>query len=131
MATKAKEFRYAIDHGERFRTEDGTPLDADIAWTPEHLLLAALVRCSVKSLDYHARRAGNRVESSTGSARALFTRRESDGRYAVAEVDVDLEIRLLAQPGEEELKELLAKAERDCFIGASLTAKPRYHWSVF
>ena len=76
MATKAKEFRYAIDHGERFRTEDGTPLDADIAWTPEHLLLAALVRCSVKSLDYHARRAGNRVESSNGSAHALFTRRD-------------------------------------------------------
>jgi organic hydroperoxide reductase OsmC/OhrA len=130
VAAKAKEFRFAIDHGENYRTEEGVPLDADVAWTPEHLLLAALVRCSIKSLDYHARRAGNRVESSNGSAHALFTRRESDGRYAATEIDVELEVRLLAQPGEDELKDLLAKAERDCFIGASLTAKPRYHWSV-
>ena len=39
-------------------------------------------------------------------------------------------MQLLAQPGEDELAELLAKAERDCFIGASLTSKPRYSWSV-
>jgi organic hydroperoxide reductase OsmC/OhrA len=131
MAAKAKEFRFAIDHAEDYRTEEGVPLGADVAWTPEHLLLAALVRCSIKSLDYHARRAGNRVEDSKGSARALFTLRESDGRYAATEIDVELEIGLLTQPGEGELKDLLAKAERDCFIGASLTAKPHYHWSVF
>jgi organic hydroperoxide reductase OsmC/OhrA len=130
VATKAKEFRFAIDHGADYRTEDGTPLGADVAWTPEHLLLAALVRCSIKSLDYHARRAGNHVESSKGSAHALFTRRESDGRYAATEIDVQLDVELRTQPGEDELKDLLAKAERDCFIGASLTAKPRYHWSV-
>jgi uncharacterized OsmC-like protein len=130
VEAKAKEFRYAIDHGERFRTEDGTPLDADLSWTPEHLLLAALVRCSVASLDYHARRAGNRIESSKGSARAMFTRRESDGRYALMEVEVDLDVDLLVEPGENELRELLAKAERDCFIGASLTAKPVYRWHV-
>ena len=130
MQAKAREFRFAIDHAERMRTEDGTPLDADAAWSPEHLLLAALVRCSVASLDYHARRAGNRVEHSQGSARAMFTRRESDGRYALMEADVDLDIELLQQPGEDELAALLEKAERDCFIGASLTAKPLYHWHV-
>ena len=26
--------------------------------------------------------------------------------------------------------ELLAKAERDCFVGASLTTAPTYHWTV-
>ena len=30
----------------------------------------------------------------------------------------------------EELEQLLMKAERDCFIGASLTATPTYHWHV-
>jgi organic hydroperoxide reductase OsmC/OhrA len=130
VATKAKEFRFAIDHGADYRTEDGTPLGADAAWTPEHLLLAALVRCSIASLDYHARRVGNRVESSKGSAHALFTRRESDGRYAATEIDVELEVDLLTQPGADELAALLEKAERDCFIGASLTAKPRYRWNV-
>jgi organic hydroperoxide reductase OsmC/OhrA len=130
MATRAKEFRYAVDLRDDVRTEDGTPLRADAAWAPEHLLLAALVRCSLKSLDHHARRAGNGVDSARGSARALFTRRESDGRYAATEVDVELEVRLARQAGEDELAELLAKAERDCFIGASLTAPPTYRWSV-
>ena len=130
MRAKAREFRFAIDLGARMRTEDGTPLDADASWTAEHLLLAALVRCSVASLDYHAHRAGNRVETSKGSARALFTRRDSDDRYAATEIEVDLDIELLEQPGEDELNELLLKAERDCFIGASLTAKPVYHWHV-
>jgi len=125
-----REFRFAVDLRDDLRTEDGTPLGADAAWSPEHLLLAALVRCSLASLDFHARRAGNGVESSRGSARALFARRESDGRYAATEIDVELGIALRTQPGEDELRELLGKAERDCFVGASLTAKPRYDWSL-
>jgi organic hydroperoxide reductase OsmC/OhrA len=129
-SVRTKELRFAVDLRDELRTEDGTPLAADVAWTPEHLLLAALVRCSLKSLDYHARRAGNGVESSRGSARALFTRRESDGRYAATEIDVELEVRFATQPGEDELAALFEKAERDCFIGASLTAKPRYAWSA-
>jgi hypothetical protein len=28
------------------------------------------------------------------------------------------------------VRELLARAERDCFVGASLTVKPRYSWTV-
>ena len=127
---RPREFRFAVDLGDELRTEDGTPLGADTAWTPEHLLLAALVRCSIASLDYHARRAGNGVESSRGNARALFTRRESDGRYAATEIEVELGVKLRTQPGEEELRAFLEKAERDCFIGASLTAKPQYSWSM-
>jgi uncharacterized OsmC-like protein len=127
---KAKELRYAVDLRDELRTEDGTPLHADAAWSPEHLLLAALVRCSVKSLEYHARRARNEVESAQGTANALITKRESDGRYATTEIDVELEIRFRQRPGDDELAELLEKAERDCFVGASLTVKPQYRWSV-
>jgi organic hydroperoxide reductase OsmC/OhrA len=130
MPMKAKELRFAIDLRDEMRTEDGTPLGADAAWTAEHLLLAALVRCSLASLDYHARRAGNRIETSRGSARALVTKRESDDRYAITELDVELDVELLQQPGADELAALLEKAERDCFIGASLTAKPQYSWHV-
>ncbi|MGZ4310438.1 MAG: OsmC family protein [Gaiellaceae bacterium] len=132
MTVKAKEFRYAVDLGEGdvVRTEDGTPLGGGPEWTPEHLLLAALLRCSLTSLRYHARRAGFDVPRATGSAAALFTRRESDGRFAVAEVEVVLDVGLEPQPGEAELAELLAKAERDCFVGASLTVKPSYRWSA-
>jgi uncharacterized OsmC-like protein len=129
---QAKEFRYAVDldEGGSLRAEDGTPLDADPAWSPEHLLLAALIRCSLKSLGYHARRAGIEVSDPHGSARALFTKRESDDRYAAVENEVDLAVRLTPRPGEDELAELLAKAERDCFIGSSLTVKPAYRWTV-
>ena len=130
MPGVAKELRYAIDLRDVLRTEDGTPLHVDPGWSPEHLLLAALLRCSLKSLDYHARRAGNALDDAHGSARALITKHESDGRYATTEIELDLHVRLREQPGEDELSGLLLKAERDCFIGASLTVKPSYNWSV-
>jgi organic hydroperoxide reductase OsmC/OhrA len=131
VTVKAKEFRYAVDLGEGgvLRTEDGTPLGGGPEWTPEHLLLAGLLRCSLTSLRHHARRAGIEVTRATGSAKALFARRESDGRFAVTETEVVLEVGLEPQPGEAELGELLAKAERDCFIGASLTVAPSYRWT--
>ena len=132
MTHKAKEFRYAVDisEGDVVRTEDGTPLGGGPEWTPEHLLLAGLLRCSVKSLRHHAKRARIEIESATGSASSLFSRRESDGRFAVTELEVELAVSLEPQPGEAELAELLAMAERDCFIGASLTIKPTYVWTV-
>jgi organic hydroperoxide reductase OsmC/OhrA len=130
VAVKAKELRFAVDLRDDLRTEDGTALGADPAWTAEHLLLAALLRCSVTSLGYHARRAGTDVDDAHGSARCLVTKREGDGRYAVVELDVEIEARLRTQLGEAEVQELVEKAERDCFIGASLAVKPRYTWSV-
>jgi organic hydroperoxide reductase OsmC/OhrA len=132
MGTKAKEFRYAVDLGEGdlLRTEDGTPLGGGPEWTPEHLLLGGLLRCSLASLRYHARRGGIEVTRATGSASTLFTQRASDSRFAVAEVEVALDVGLEPQPSDTELAELLVKAERDCFIGASLTVKPSYHWTV-
>ena len=76
---KPKEFRYAVDlsEGDVVRTEDGTALGGGPVWTPEHLLLAGLLRCSLTSLRYHAERAEIKVERATGSARALFARSTS------------------------------------------------------
>ena len=132
MALKAKEFRYTIDlqEGGSLRAEDGTPLEVDPAFSPEHLLLAALVRCSLTSLRFHARRTKIEVSDEHGSVRALFTLRESDNRYAAVELDVDLSVHLSPRPGDDALAKLLARAEHDCFVGASLTAKPTYNWTV-
>jgi organic hydroperoxide reductase OsmC/OhrA len=132
VTTRAKQFRYAVElsEGDVVRTEDGTPLGGGPEWAPEHLLLAALLRCSVASLRYHAKRAGIEAVSATGSADSVFTRRETDGRFAVTQLDVALALKLEPQPGEAELAELLQKAERDCFIGASLTFKPTYVWTI-
>jgi len=127
-----KEFRYAIelDAEGGLRTQSGAGLVTGPEWTPEHLLLAGLVRCSLDSLRHHAKRSEVEVTGASGGASALVTRRESDGRYAVVEATVELAVGLEPKPDPDALAELLAKAERDCFVGASLTAKPAYTWRV-
>jgi hypothetical protein len=39
-------------------------------------------------------------------------------------------VELDPEPDPPALTELLALAERDCFIGSSLTAKPSYRWTA-
>lgn len=97
------------------------------SWMPEHLLLAGLIRCMLTSLRYHAGRAGIEVTGS-GSASGTVTRRDEDGRFAFVDIECRLDVGLTPPP--DDLDTLLAKAERDCFVGASLTAKPRYVWAV-
>ena len=132
MAVKAKELRHAVelDPSGTLRTENGSELKAAEPWTPEHLLLAALLGCSVKALRYHAARAGIYVAVEAGAAESLVTKRESDGRYGVVRVDVALDVELEPRPADDDLAELLRKAERDCFIGASLRTDPSYRWTV-
>jgi uncharacterized OsmC-like protein len=130
MAVRAKELRYELElttTGE-LREEHGAVLDPPAEWSPEHLLLAALVRCSLKSLRYHAERAGVDVRSASGSCRTLVTKRETDDRYALVETGLELVVELEPEPDAPD--ELLALAERDCFIGSSLTARPGYRWVV-
>jgi uncharacterized OsmC-like protein len=123
MPVRAKELRYAVDltaDGE-LRDENGVVLDVPAEWSPEHLLLAALVRCSLKGVE---------VRSAAGSSRTLVTQRETDGRYALVETEADLAVELAPEPEPDTLSELLALAERDCWVGSSLTAKPSYRWVV-
>lgn len=132
MATlKAKRFEFAatVDSAGHAVAEGEHALELTREWTPEHLVLAALVRCSIKSLRYHARRAGI-VAHAAGSARGVVTKRESDGRYAFVEIDCRIEVELDPVPAAGELQELLEKAERDCFVGASLTVRTSYDWRV-
>jgi hypothetical protein len=39
-------------------------------------------------------------------------------------------LRVDPEPEPDALAQLLAAAERDCFVGSSLTAKPTYRWVV-
>jgi organic hydroperoxide reductase OsmC/OhrA len=130
-ALKAKRFEYAaaIDTAGRLTAAAGAPVELSSEWTPEHLLLVALIDCSLTSLRYHAGRAGIEVTAS-GSAGGIVTKRESDERYAFVEIDVDVQVSLDPQPSPDEVEALFAKAERDCFIAASLTVKPSYAWRV-
>jgi uncharacterized OsmC-like protein len=129
MAGRAKEFRYAIELDRTARvTADGhSSLDLDAAWKPEHLVLAGLIRCTLQSLRFHA--APLEIDFvANGSASGKVTRRPQDGRYAFVELNVELDLELDPAPPGEELAALLAKAERDCFVGASLKPSPRYTW---
>ena len=132
MAVKAKELRYAVELAEpgQLTNEDGVALVQPAGWSPEHLLLAALVRCSLQSLRYHARFNGVDAGTATGNARTLVTKRETDERYALVETEVELAVEIEPEPDPDALSALLALAERDCFVGSSLPAKPSYRWTV-
>ncbi len=131
MPVSAKRFDYAVgvDRAGRITAEGGPPLQIEEDWTPDHLLLAALARCTIESLRYHARRDGIDLVASA-EASGVVTKREEDGRYAFVEIEADLDVELQPAPPDDGLAELLEKAEHGCFIGASLTVKPRYRWRV-
>lgn len=132
MSVRARTFEFAVSMDESWVVHSdrgGDPLPHAEAWTPEHLLLAGLCRCVLTSLRHHAGRAGVTVTSS-GSARGTVTRRETDGRFAFVDVEAELHVSLAPRPDAEALRALLAKGERDCFVGASLTASPTYRWIV-
>ena len=129
MAVKAKTFEYAVevDRGGRMTIPGGAQIAPAEGWTPDHLLLAALVRCSIDSFTFHARRNGHEV-AAAGEAQGTVTRRESDGRYAFVEIGVRIEAQLT--PRADDPADLIEKAERDCFVGATLNLKPEYEWHV-
>jgi organic hydroperoxide reductase OsmC/OhrA len=130
VAARAKSFSYAVSVDRDWAATSergGSPIPEEEAWAPEHLVLAGLARCTLTSLRYHARRDGIEV---TGGADATgeVTVRDTDGRYAFVQIKVELDVTL--DPTPPSVRQLVAKAERDCFVGASLTAKPRYRWTV-
>lgn len=128
---RAKEFRYAIslDRAGRMTANGQAELDLDPAWSPEHLVLAGLARCTLQSLRFHAARSDVDFVASA-DASAVVTRTAPEERYAFVEIDVDIDLELEPLPPPDELQELLALAERDCFVGASLRPAPRYRWRV-
>jgi organic hydroperoxide reductase OsmC/OhrA len=129
VGTQAKVLEYAVDldRAGRMTIPGGGQMIPAEGWSADHLLLAALVRCSIDSLTYHAHRAGHEVQAS-GEAQGIVTKHGDDGRYRFKEIKVRVEAQL--SPRTNEADDLLAKAERDCFVGASLSVKPEYEWHV-
>jgi uncharacterized OsmC-like protein len=120
------EYEVAYD-GTSVATAAEATVEVPTSWSPEHLVLAGLLDCSLTSLRYHARRAGVEV-TATGEASGTVTRRVEDGRFAFVDVEARFEVRF--DPAPDDRETLLRLAERDCFVGASLTAPPRYVWNV-
>ena len=91
-------------------------------------MLAGLVRCTLASMDYSARRAGLNSKG-VGSAHGTVTKRE-DGLYAFVAIETTLEVDIAPAPEHAALQDLVAKAEHGCFVSNSLTARPRHRWIV-
>ena len=129
QTAKRHEFAVGLDEVGVMFAEGRAQLDPPRAWTPEHLLLGALARCSMASLRFHARRAGLATDG-RATASGAITRRGGDGRFAFVEEHVALDVHITPEPAEEVLVALLKRAERDCFVGASHTIAPGYAWRV-
>jgi organic hydroperoxide reductase OsmC/OhrA len=124
------EFEVSVDRERTSRSGlGGVALEREDEWWPEHLVLAALVRCTLASMDYSARRSGLDVIGS-GRAHGTVTKRERDGLYAFVNIESRLEIELDPSPERDAVRELIAKAERGCFVSNSLETQPRHHWTV-
>ena len=133
MSTRARSFDYAVELDDTWEARSerggmGVPADEE-HWAPEHLVLAGLARCSLTALRYHCRRAGVEL-TSQASAHGTVTRRDEDGRFAFVEIAVEADVAFDPKPDEATVADLLMKGERDCFVGASLTARPTYDWRV-
>ena len=130
VTPRVLQFDVTVDRaGDARSALGGSPLPREAEWWAEHLVLAGLVRCTLASLDYAARRAGVNVVS-WGSAHGVVTRRDEDGLYALVDIETRLDVQLAPALEADGLHGLLAKAEHGCFVSNSLTAKPRHRWIV-
>jgi uncharacterized OsmC-like protein len=132
MAVKPRvhEFAVTVDRDRVARSAlGGSSLPREAEWWAEHYVLAGLVRCTLASMDYSARRAGVNC-TGAGEARGVVTKREDDGRYAFVEIDASFDVQLAPALDGDALRELVARAEVGCFVGNSLSVKPRYHWTI-
>jgi organic hydroperoxide reductase OsmC/OhrA len=132
MATTGRvyEFDVAVDRDGRATSGLGGPaISKNDEWWAEHLVLAGLVRCTLASLAHAAGRAEVEV-AAAGRSHGVVAKRESDGLYALVEVESSFEVELSPSLDAEALTALLDRAERGCFVGNSLVAKPRYRWRV-
>jgi organic hydroperoxide reductase OsmC/OhrA len=122
------EHSVTVERTGRMLADGDAALEPPPPWTPEHLVLAALVRCSLASLAFYAERASI-VARGSGVADGVVTE-GADGRYAFVEIECGLDVELDPRPDGDSVRELLARAERGCFVGSSLTVSPRYEWRV-
>ena len=130
MAVRPKYRSYAIalDPDGGLTAEQEARFQLDERWTPEHLVLAALAHCLVTSLAFHARRAKLGVAASVAAAGVVGPR--ADGSWGFTEIECSLDVDLDPVTPRDDLAQFLARAERGCFVGASLAPKPTYRWSV-
>jgi hypothetical protein len=97
MRPRVLHFDVTVDRaGDARSALGGSPLPREVEWWAEHLVLAGLVRCTLASMDYAARRAGLN-SLGVGSAHGVVTKRD-DGLHAFVSIETTLEVDLAPAP---------------------------------
>jgi organic hydroperoxide reductase OsmC/OhrA len=88
-------------------------------WSPEHLLVAAVLSCVKTTFDAYARREGIVVHGWRGNATGVLAK----ARPGPVFTSIDIEVEITTDSGAEaRAAEVLAAAERDCIISRALSA---------
>ena len=123
-----REYRVDLSRDGSLVTDRGRALDMPSAWTPEHLVLAALARCTLLALEFHAKKLSVSV-SVSATADGHVNRRE-DGSWGFVHISCALDVTLAPELPPPELAGLVAHTEEGCFVGQSLVPHPTYRWRV-
>ena len=128
---RAKVFEYAssLDPDGTIRPAEGDPIAVPEGWTPEDLLLSALLHCITASLRHYAEPKGIAV-TAAGNARGTVTLREDAGVFGLVAASVELDVTLEPAPPIEDVQKLLARAKAGCFVSNSLSVKPAFSFRV-
>jgi organic hydroperoxide reductase OsmC/OhrA len=125
--------RSVVRSGDRPQIVVAPPVDFpsghDGEWSPEHLFLGALQSCTMLSFVAHCAHRGLEIVSFESHAEGTLQRREEDRRYAFTAVDLTVQVKM-AGGHAAAAREVIDRAERDCFISASTTADVRTDWRI-
>lgn len=92
---------------------------SDEVWSPEHLLVAAVLSCVKTTFDAYARREGVTVHAWHGNATGVLAKGPSGPVFTSIDVEVDI----VTDSGDEPRAEaVLATTERNCIISRALAA---------
>jgi organic hydroperoxide reductase OsmC/OhrA len=125
---KLRHYAITVDAEGRPTQEEGGALSWEERWTPEHLVLAALARCSLIALGYHARRESLSTRATAQAAGVVGPR--ANGAWGFVEIDCKVDATVTPPPPAARLPALAARAQRGCFVGQSLEPRPQYKWTI-
>jgi organic hydroperoxide reductase OsmC/OhrA len=129
IRAKVFEYRTQLDPGHGLRAEGGDPLATGDGWSPENLLLGALLRCITASLEHYAGPAGVAV-AVTGEAHGTVTLREDEGVFGLVAAEADVHVTLDPLPDPDAVVKLLRRAKAGCFVSNSLSVHPVFWFTV-
>jgi organic hydroperoxide reductase OsmC/OhrA len=92
---------------------------SDEVWSPEHLLMAAVLSCVKTTFDAYARRERVPIHQWRGSATGVLAKTREGPVFTA----IDLEIEITTESGDEaRAQAVLTAAERDCIVSRALSA---------